>query len=31
MPTSPVLDKRFTPAGWNIAVEKRGFDAWDIA
>src|SRR5665213_1121052 len=26
--TSPVLARRFTPVGWNIAVEKRGFAAW---
>jgi len=26
--TSPVLASRFTPVGWNIAVEKRGLAAW---
>ena len=31
MPTTAVLDSRFTPVGWNSAVEYSGFRPWLMA
>ena len=31
MPTSAVLDRRFTPVGWNRAVEYSGLSPWEMA